>query len=258
MERFGYLQWQNIAVAFDGSALDLNSRPVAMLILQAVYQVGPLPTNLNWNFDLNEENFVNLLCSHIELAVERRKHNWSGFRAIFVCISVLTYLTQHVPPRLMTRPVQLLTRCRQFGVQWSDSLEQLYRKDASRSLNDTERIINLLYINSLIVLTFSCVDEHPLKVNEVDLSVLRRARAVMYQQRQVTRDEELEMIVSLFSRVMTRYEELIHQQLAQFEFRPLHLVATSRWRQCKTSSWTRCAETHFSRTKCQSLTSITA
>ena len=88
------------------------------------------------------------------------------------------------------RSLILLTRCRQVSVQWSYSLEQLYRKDASRSSNDAERIINLLYINSLIVLTFACVDEHPPEVNEEDLSVMLRARAIMYQQRHATRDEE--------------------------------------------------------------------
>ena len=43
----GFLHWRNIAVALEGGTLDLCDCSVLNLILQSVYQVGPVPTVKN-------------------------------------------------------------------------------------------------------------------------------------------------------------------------------------------------------------------
>ena len=121
----GYLQWRNMAAVFEGSTLDLNSLPVAVLFLQAAYQVGPLPANEHWTFDLTETPFVRLLLEHIALAAERIRDNWSAHRVLFVCISICTYVAQRVSPEMTEKGLQVLELCRQISIQWSSSVESL-------------------------------------------------------------------------------------------------------------------------------------
>ena len=245
----GYLQWRNLAAAFEGSTLDLNSLPVAMLFLQTAYQVGPLPADQHWNFDLSEKPFVRLLFDHIELAVKRIELNWSAHRALFVCISIAAYAVERLSPEMASEGLKIIDRCRQICLQWSSSVESLITRDASRSVDVADKIRSLLYINCLIVLTF--VDESAF-LSEEELFHLLRARTIMFERRSFDRDEELERIVSLCSRMTARHEKFIHQLLVKFQHQPLSHVTEDRWPQGQVYSWTRCTNSDFYQATCSS------
>jgi len=242
----GYLQWRNMAAVFEGSTLDLNSLPVAVLFLQAAYQVGPLPAYEHWTFDLTETPFVRLLLEHIASAAERIRDNWSAHRVLFVCISICTYVVQRVSPEMTEKGLQVLELCRQISIQWSSSVESLIAAVASKSVVDEDYIRALFYVNSLIVLTFKVVEEP----TSEELFQLLRARAIMYEKRYLPRDAELERLAILCSRIMASHEELVHGLIIKFDCSPLTLVAKDRFPQGQVSSWTRCSSSDVYQSTC--------
>jgi hypothetical protein len=242
----GYLQWRNMAAVFEGSTLELDALPVAMLFLQAAYQVGPLPADQHWNFDLSETSFVRLLFDHVELAVERIRDNWSAHRALFICISICIYVVQRVSPEMAERGRQVLELCRQISRQWSEAVERVIAADASKSVVDEDNIRALFYVNSLIVLTFKFMEQP----TSEELFQLLRARTIMYEKRYLPRDEELERVASLCSRIMASHEQLIHRLLIVSDCSPVTLVAGDRWPQGRVSSWTQCGTSDFYQSTC--------
>jgi len=119
----GYLQWRNIAVALESALLDLCDHNVVALLLTAAYQVGPLPADVRWNYDLTELAFVEEMCHCVKLVMDRIEPSWNLSRAMYLCICLLSYIADHTRDELSHQPLSLLSRCRRICIKWSDSIK---------------------------------------------------------------------------------------------------------------------------------------
>lgn len=120
----GHLQWRNLAVALESSLLDLCDQSVVALLLTAAYQVGPLQAVDHWNYDLTEPSFIKELCLCVQLVLDRIEPSWSSSRALYACICLLSYVTDHTTEELSVLPLGLLSRCRRICRKWSESIER--------------------------------------------------------------------------------------------------------------------------------------
>ena len=217
----GALQWRNIAVALEGVTLDLCDRSVLNLILQSVYQVGPVPTASNWKMDLTEEHFVHELCRCVNVVLTRIEQSWSSYRALHACIGVLSYVVQVAPKDFSSEPWNLLIRCRKIAVAWSDAVEKII--ELQDTPND-DLIMKHWYINGLVVLTFGTYNGELESLSSApggsfddqqdSVCALLRARVLMFERGDVSsKDFEVQRLHSLCYRIIVRWEEHVKKIL---------------------------------------------
>jgi len=239
----GSLQWRNNAAALGGVTLDLCDPSVVSLILQSVYQVGPVPTAANWNTDLTEADFVRELCHWIGIVLSRIEESWSSYRALHVCIAVASYVVQNAPSALSSgEPWNLLMRCRKIAVAWSNAIEKLI--ELQDSSND-ELMNKNWFVNGLIVLTFGTYTgersrysyEDESNLDQDALCSLVRARILMFEQAGdvTTNDFEVKRLHCLCYRIIVRWQKHVNKMLAEAS-EPLSRIVRERWR-IKQISW---------------------
>ena len=235
----GSLQWRNIAVALEGVTLDLCDPSVVNLLLQSMYQVGPIPTGskLGWNSDLKEEDFLDELFRCITVQLDRIKKSWSSFRALYICISVVSYVMQTPGFKFPAKFQVLLHRCRQIAVDWSDSIEELVERQNS---SNEELKKHLFYINGLIVFSFgTCHEDSNAKdifQSEEMIYQLVRARILMQEHNYFPTELELKRLSILCYRIILRCQE---KMLPMLELQPeaLGMIVVNRLEGSKAISW---------------------
>ena len=209
-----------------------------MLILQSVYQVGPVPSSANWNSDLTEKDFVAELCRCVAVQLDRIDESWSSYRSLYTCIAVISYVVQVSSKDSSSVAWSLLVRCREIAVSWSDSIEKLlaYEDASSDDLKKTQ-----LHINGLIVLTFGvysgeansrlvpdCKDE--------EIYILLRARVLMFERVDVPKDFELQRLHVLCYRIIARLDEKVNAMIVK-NTNPLSRIVRDRWEVREIGSW---------------------
>lgn len=123
------LQWRNIARELTAQILNFSHEEVHTLIIQSIWQVGPLNGVRNVrrdsHIDLEEEEFGMSLISAIDGSLRSVEGNWQAATAVRTFIVLTTRLLSLTPSdAVQLACLRVLRRAREITLNWTRELNQ--------------------------------------------------------------------------------------------------------------------------------------
>ena len=163
------LQLHNLLRSLEQRSLSLRAPSVAALVLQALWQAGPLlsseekettPAAVGWlrsaHWELANKDFVKALLESVDRVVERHKNSWTDHCVLLIAVAVATRVASVATPiEARERALQLLEKCRKIGNAWIETLDRMLSTSEHLSSGETNKLrLNLIEAACCTLLTF--------------------------------------------------------------------------------------------------------
>lgn len=157
------LQWTNILVQLSCPAIDLKKPEASLVMLQAMYQAGPLEGD---NFRrgghtiLADDSFADKLLTAVADASRRIAENWESVNVLSVLIAIATrQLSLNSSPATISLALETLSQLRVITFHWVQVLKT--KLEDARDNNQRTLFMEKLVENALVCCgTFDVDDGH--------------------------------------------------------------------------------------------------
>lgn len=161
----GYkIQWKNILTQLSCPIIDLKKPETSLVILQAIYQAGPMVDDDNFRRSshsiLAEDIFSNCLLDAVQEIANKIKNSWESLYALNICISITCrQLSLTSTKTIRDKAFQILSNLRLIGFNWVRSLKTRHER-ARDEVQRTEFLDKVVDASLICCGTFDVDDEH--------------------------------------------------------------------------------------------------
>ncbi|CAF4113732.1 unnamed protein product [Rotaria sp. Silwood2] len=233
------LQWWNLLAMLEMDSLSLNEESVAVLIIHAILQYGPMTENPNeLIFPWCSESHQQLLDDHFvdELLVRLNRHlldcasNWQN-ELVLVVITIITMRVLTICNSTREdQVIDLALKCRHIGEKWIDLI-------SVSDLDETESLrLNMVIIGVACLFTFSthmdrihCI----FSSNQHMISLLKAVTTVhdnlVLNKKQTSMSIFIRDLIQLTERVLVQIQPTVGEFLKKSSYQSLNDFSAIYW-----------------------------
>jgi hypothetical protein len=155
------LQWWNLLTILEMDSLSLNEESVAVLIVHAILQYGPLTENSDLLVSESHEQLVN---DHFvdELILRLNRHlddcasNWQNELVLVVITMITMRILTMCNATREDKATDLALKCRRIGETWIDMISASIQTISSSRFDEVENLrLSIVTVSVACLLTFS-------------------------------------------------------------------------------------------------------
>lgn len=160
------LQWMNILVQLSCPTIDLKKSEASLVVLQAIYQVGPPPEvdmddhHRDGHLILANDKFASALLTVVANVSRRVEKNWESMNTLGILTAIVgRQLSLASSPEIRVRALSILSRLRAIAFGWVRTLKSKF-EDAQDDVQRTQFMEKLVKLSLICCTTFDVDDEH--------------------------------------------------------------------------------------------------